>query len=133
VDADESPELAKFFQDVKTICLDKIEQEPDLYYSEDVEKLKNKEWVIRRFMAHHKGDKLESEDVNKTAETVIKMMSWKKKMALRSLKENDYPREFYEIGLYGQGIMKTGEFLIHCTGKSRTNVDSFFYKLIIYS
>lgn len=115
--AEDSAELANFFTNVKSICLDKIEQEPELYYTEDVEKLKRQEWMIRRFMNHHKGDKLESEDSQKTAETIIRMMQWKKKMNLRSLKPNDYPREFFEIGLYGQAIMSSGEFLVQCTGK----------------
>ena len=115
--AEDSPELAKFFQDVKMICLNKIEQEPDLYYPEDIEKLKRQEWMIRRFMNHHKGDKLDSEDPNKTAETVIRMMQWKKKMNLRGMKASDYPREFFEIGLYGQAVTRTGEFLVQCTGK----------------
>ena len=118
---EDSPELAKFFADTKSICLAKIEQEPELYYPEDVEKLKRQEWMIRRFMTHHKGDKLPSEDTLKTAETIIRMMQWKKKMNLRALKMNDYPREFFEIGLYGQAIMNSGEFLIQCTGKTWVN------------
>lgn len=111
----ESPELANFFATVRSICLDRINADWSLYYPQDIEKVKTNEWLIRRFMVHHKGDKLDAEDPKKTAETIIKALLWKKKNKVRDGKPSDYPREFYQIGLYGQAITPKGEFLIHCT------------------
>lgn len=79
----ESPELNKFFSDVRTVCLGKVSKDPELYYPQDVDKLQRQEWMIRRFMTHHKGDQLHTEDVTRTSETIIKMMQWKRKMNLR--------------------------------------------------
>jgi len=112
--AEDSPELAQFFTDVRTYCMEKIKKDPELFYPQDVEKLQRQEWMIRRFMTHHKGDKLDLEDPKKTADVVIKMMMWKKKMKLREMEPTAYPMEFFQIGIYGQAIMKSGEFLIHC-------------------
>lgn len=39
------------------------------------------------------------------------------------LKPNDYPREFFELGLYGQAVNRKGEFVVHCTGKQRETSD----------
>lgn len=83
VRSQDSPELRKFFSDVRRLCLSKISKDPELYYPQDVEKLQRQEWVIRRFMTHHKGDQLHTEDPMKTSETIIKMMLWKRKMNLR--------------------------------------------------
>ena len=113
----DSEELAHFFQTVRTLALEKINHDTSLFYPQDIEKLKYQEWIIRRFMAHHKGDKLESEDARKTAETIVKALMWKKKNRVRDSKPTEYPREFFQIGLYGQAINRRGEFLVHCTGK----------------
>ena len=83
VSSEESEELRQFLQKVRDLCFEKIAKDPELYYPQDVEKLKTKEWVIRRYMVHMKGDKLKSEDPVKTSELIIKMMQWKRKMNLR--------------------------------------------------
>lgn len=113
----DSEELAHFFQTVRSLALEKINQDPSLVYPQDIEKLKYQEWIIRRFMTHHKGDKLETEDPRKTADTIVRALMWKKKNRVRDSKPTEYPREFFQIGLYGQAINRKGEFLIHCTGK----------------
>lgn len=112
----DSEELSHFFHSVRTLVLEKVKEDVSLVYPEDVEKVKHQEWIVRRFMAHHKGDKLESEDANKTAETIYRALLWKKKNRVRDAKLTDYPDEFFKIGLYGQAINRQGEFLIHCTG-----------------
>ena len=79
---EDSEELRQFFADVRSICLAKISKDPELYYPLDVHKLQHQEWMIRRFMTHHKGDRMHLEDAQKTSDTIIKMMQWKRKMNL---------------------------------------------------
>ena len=83
VKAEESAELRQFLRDVRTLCLKRIAKDPELYYPQDVDKLQRQEWMIRRFMTHHKGDRMHTEDAVKTSDTIIKMMQWKRKMNLR--------------------------------------------------
>lgn len=82
VRSEDSEELRQFFADVRSLCLAKISKDPELYYPQDVDKLQHQEWMIRRFMTHHKGDRMHMEDSLKTSETIIKMMQWKRKMNL---------------------------------------------------
>lgn len=120
VKAEDSPDLQAFFKEVRELCLDQIEimgiEKPNLFYKEDVEKVKKQEWLIRRFMAHHKGDKLGEENPKKTADTIVKCLLWKKKMRLREMKPDEYPKEFYQCGIYGRALTRDGETLIHITG-----------------
>ena len=85
VRSEESEELRQFFADVRSLCLAKVCKDPELYYPQDVDKLQHQEWTIRRFMTHHKGDRMHTEDALKTSETIIKMMQWKRKMNLRGM------------------------------------------------
>lgn len=84
---------------VRTRFLDEAESNPDLYDPIDVERCRTDEWTIKRFIAYRKHN-LES-----ASETIINSMRWRKENEASSLKQTDFPAEFFWVGechVYGR-------------------------------
>lgn len=113
VETEDSPELKEFFQEVRNICNERISANPSLFYTEHVVQLHRSEWMIRRYMNRLEGDQIQSEDASKTAEAIIQMMLWKKEMRVKEISIESFPREFFMMGIFGQGSTPTGEPVIH--------------------
>lgn len=77
--------------------------EKDLIYEEDFLSVLGDDWQIQRFVIS--SYKNEEEALNKLVATV----KWRKANMLRELKENYFPREFYELrGIFRCGLDKQG-------------------------
>ncbi|XP_015784683.1 motile sperm domain-containing protein 2-like [Tetranychus urticae] len=65
----------------------------DSFYSEDIEKITNEDWYIKRFViAAYKN---ETEALDKLVDT----MKWRKSIKLRETADNYFPADYYDVGV----------------------------------
>ena len=62
------------------------------FYDEDIKKIVHEDWYIKRFIISAYKKQQDAVD-NMTA-----AMKWRKEQGIRELKDNDFPREFFETG-----------------------------------
>lgn len=80
---------------------------PDSFYDDDIEKIRTNDWSIERFF-------VESKDVERTTDAIIKSLLWRKSIRIREIKPNDFPQEFFKTGLFEFGTCKsTGQRMLY--------------------
>jgi len=100
----------------------------ELYYSEDIEKIKNNDWSVHRFLLSSKGD------VDDGLNRIINAMKWRKKFGVRDLKETDFPENYYKMLLFSKA--RDGSQLLLTKSKYHLPIDEWkelFKKFIIFT
>lgn len=67
---------------------------PDSYHSIDVDRVRNNDWQIKRFVLFHEHDS-NNEDV--AFEAVCKALRWKKSYGVHERTDTDFPKEFWQM------------------------------------
>ena len=99
----------KMTEELRQYFLEKVDTNPDLYYEEDVERVKLNDWSVRRFLYNYKTNP----DLNKGLEALDKAMKWRKSYGVLHLNEEDFPQEFYcSAGAIVYGIDLNGSPLL---------------------
>lgn len=96
---------------VRLKFLDDVKENPSLYNDIDIERCKTDEWTVKRFIAYKK------HNLNEASAALIKSMRWRKEWNASSLKETDFPTEFYF----------TGE--THVFGRDKNNISLVFLRV----
>ena len=84
---------------VRQKLLQDVNDNPDLYDSLDIERCKTDEWTVKRFICYKK------HNIEEASSALIKSMRWRKEWSASSLKNTDFPQEFYWTGeshIYGR-------------------------------
>jgi len=71
---------------------------PELYHQIDVDRVRNDDWQIERFI-------IDQESEDKAYESLIKALQWKKSFGIHERNDQYFPKEFYEsheIEMYGR-------------------------------
>ncbi|XP_053204660.1 motile sperm domain-containing protein 2-like [Panonychus citri] len=89
---------------VRQMVLDYYEtDDKDSYDSTDLTELMVDNWWIKRFLIHKGGDEVEAFNM------IINCLKWRKKIEIRSIKDNHFPEEIYRIGaLFSYGRDQNG-------------------------
>lgn len=67
------------------------EKEKDFYYEEDVKKIINDDWFVKRFLLAR------NRNVNDAIHMIIDAMKWRKSEAIRDLKASYFPDDMFKI------------------------------------
>ncbi|CAG2178165.1 unnamed protein product, partial [Oppiella nova] len=113
-------------------AVERCEKSPDLYYSEDVERLKRDDWSVRRYLHQHKS----KPDVQKGLEALDKALKWRKAYGVRELKDTDFAREGYtSVGAIIYGVDHNGTPIMIMRGKVSKKIKSWMklaHQFLVY-
>ena len=101
-------------EEVRQKFLERVKNNPDLYYNEDVERVKSDDWTVRRYLYRFKSEP----DVKKGLESLDKAMKWRKAFGVLDLKDSDFAREGFQsagVLIYGKDLC--GSQLVIMRGK----------------
>ena len=90
-------------EEVRQKFLERVDKNPDLYYNEDVERVKTDDWTVRRYLYRFNKEP----DVNTGLEALDKAMKWRKSFGVLDFKDSDLVKE----GLMAGGILLYGKDL----------------------
>ena len=101
-------------EEVRQKFVERVAKNPELYYNEDVERVKTDDWTVRRFLYRFNKDP----DVNKGLEALDKAMKWRKPFGVLDFKESDLAKEgFMAAGVIMYGKDLNGSPLLIVRGK----------------
>ncbi|KAF7491509.1 Motile sperm domain-containing protein 2 [Sarcoptes scabiei] len=68
-----------------------LAQNPTLYHSIDIERVRNEDWQVKRFLDEFEGDE------DKAFELLCKALRWKKEIGIHEHDDQYFPKEFWEF------------------------------------
>lgn len=77
---------------VRAICKPEFEKTPQDFDEGDVERFLNSDWTVTRFLLRKK------DNVEDAAQMIISCARWRHKLGMPRWKDEDFPKEFYNIG-----------------------------------
>ena len=77
---------------IRESFLNHLNESPDDFYSDDVERIKRCDWIIKRFLVYNK------KDVDATTKQLIEAMKWRKEQKVNEIKASDFPIEYFRCG-----------------------------------
>lgn len=77
---------------VREIISAAVEKNPDQFDSHDVERYMKSDWTVTRFLLRKK------DNIEDAAHMMISCGKWRHKLGIPRWKDQDFPREFYNIG-----------------------------------
>ena len=89
---DKTEELQQIVIKVRESFLEEYEKNKELYYEGDIEKIKEDDWYVTRFILRNK------KKVEPSVEMLKNSMQWRKEFGIPFMKETDFPQEFFRIG-----------------------------------
>jgi hypothetical protein len=89
---DTTEELQELVIKVRDLFIEDYDQNKELYFEGDVEKIREDDWYVTRFLLRNKRKVDQSVDMLKNS------MRWRKELEIPFLKETDFPQEFYRMG-----------------------------------
>ncbi|XP_054153437.1 motile sperm domain-containing protein 2-like [Oppia nitens] len=78
-------------EELRQKIVERVDKTPDLYYSEDIKRLRSNDWFVRRFLYEPKS----KTDVNKALDALDKSLKWRKSFGVRDINNTDFAREAY--------------------------------------
>ena len=76
-------------EEVRQKFLERVDKNPDLYYNEDVERVKTNDWTVRRYLYRYNKEP----DVNTGLGALDKAMKWRKSFGVLDFNDTDISRE----------------------------------------
>ncbi|XP_054157655.1 motile sperm domain-containing protein 2-like [Oppia nitens] len=89
---DSSEELQESVCKIRELFVEDYEQNKELYFDGDVERIKEDDWYVQRFLLRNK------RQIEPSLEMLKNCMRWRHELQIPVLKETDFPQEFYKIG-----------------------------------
>lgn len=77
---------------VRTIVKAEFEKNPDQFDESDIERFMSSDWTVTRFLLRKK------DNVEDAAQMIINCAKWRNKLGMPRWKDEDFPKEFYNIG-----------------------------------
>ncbi|RWS03407.1 Motile sperm domain-containing protein 2-like protein [Dinothrombium tinctorium] len=104
--------------EVREKFLKEYEENPHLYDSEDIEKIKQNDFYVRRYINY------QNQGPEKGLKHMIKSYRWRKKFDVNNFDQFSVPREIYQMGavvIYPPD--KEGDLMMYIRGKMHRKVD----------
>lgn len=101
----------------------------------DIEKIKNNDWFVQRFITEHYDDiYAEDEDViEKSVKSIIECISWRFTSGVNHLTSLNFPSEFYSAGIITLGKDSMGDPVIYIRGKFfKSNIQQWSQLLKVF-
>lgn len=83
------PTERDFVHDVRNQFLEYYKQEPEAFYEEDVQLVKDFKFLLQRCIIYKK------KNVKESLSMLISMLKWRKEHRLRTIKDYEFPAEIY--------------------------------------
>ena len=78
--------------EIRESFLNQLNQSPDDFHPDDVDRIKHCDWIIGRFLEYNNGN------VKETTKQLIEAMKWRKVQMVNEMKASDFPMEYYQCG-----------------------------------
>lgn len=102
-----SNKSAQSVQQIRERFFEDYQNNKDLYDENDVNRIRENEWYVKRFLLARR------RNVGEAFEMMRNTMRWRKEMGLPTMKDSDFPIEFYKIGgLFAYERDKDGNVVI---------------------
>jgi hypothetical protein len=97
---------------VREILNAEVEKNPNDFDPDDIERFRNSDWTVTRFLLRKKGD------INEAAKMMIACGKWRHKLGMPRWKDEDFPKEFYNLGgVFPYAPDLLGNTVIYCRAK----------------
>ncbi|XP_053201677.1 motile sperm domain-containing protein 2-like [Panonychus citri] len=105
---------------VRKLFLEDASENGHLYDEQDIDQVRNDDWSVERYLLHCKGN----------PETALGMlresMRWRKSFGVNSLKETDFPKEYYLSGSFFTYLPdRKGNSMIYIRGKLHRKISEW--------
>lgn len=87
-----NPEIKALVQQIREQFLDEYDVNPEFYIEQDIQKIKQHDYFIRRFLYPHDLDPVPAYEQFRT------WMAWRKEVGFEEASDQRFPLEFYQIG-----------------------------------
>ena len=90
-------------EEVRKKFLERVNNNPELYYPEDVERVKTDDWNVRRFLHTFKSEP----NADKAVEALDRAMKWRKSYGVLDIKDSEFAIEAYQcagVFIYGRDL-----------------------------
>lgn len=88
-----------------------IEDDPHLFHPKDVEKLRNADTFIQRFINEHQNWK--KNNWEEIVDLVIESLKWRKDFGINDLNRKMFPREFYDLKVFVYGQIGPKDLMVY--------------------
>lgn len=93
---------------LRELILEHSDQNPGLYSQHDLNKCKNDDWFLSRYLLR------QQLDINNSLLMLKKSMRYRNESLLTSIKKEDFPREFYRVGgIFGYEKDRKGNYMLY--------------------
>lgn len=116
---------------VRSIVQEELEKNPQDFDKQDVERFMNSDWTVTRFLLRKK------DNINDAAQMMIGCAKWRHKLGMPRWKDEDFPREFYNLGgvfPYAQDLLGNTVIYIRAKlyDKKLSCIQDIFQRYIIH-
>ena len=127
---DKTVELHEIVCKVRQNFLQDYDQNQELYFVGDVEKIREDDWYVTRFVLRNK------KKVDASVDMLKNSMRWRKELGIPMLRDTDFPQEFYKIGgIFSYEKDRQGNAMIYMRVKLHKKIaelDQALKQYIIY-
>jgi len=117
-------------EDVRNRFIAEVQVNRDLFDAKDVDSVKSDEWTVKRYLLQKKGN------LDDATKSMIDSMKWRKTMGVMTLKDEDFPQEYYQCGgIFSYGKAKDGSTMIILRVKINKKITEWvdlFKKFIVH-
>lgn len=115
---------------VRSAFLSKYDENVHNFHIKDVERIKNDDLFIRRFID---GATFNDKDakIDDVINLIIDVLSWRLEYKINEMCPKDFPIEFMKCGIIRQSYLDNGDLLISIVGRRYKKVDGVMVKAIL--
>lgn len=112
---------------VRDLFIEQYKKEPELYYEEDVQLVKDLKFILQRCLISKR------KNVNESLNMLVNMLKWRKELKIRELSDQDFPIEYFTAGIafvyepdkYGNKTLYFRTTLLKCVPELRESFKKF--------
>lgn len=126
------PKTRDFVLEVRDLFLEEYKKQPELYYEEDVQLVKDCKFLLQRCLISKR------KDVNDSFNMLVNMLKWRKEQKIRELADHDFPDEYFTAGIaflyepdkYGNRTLYIRTQLLKCVPELKESFKRFIAYLM---
>lgn len=77
---------------IRSMFLDEVNRNPGMYDQVDVDRVRDEDFSVKRYLDHQDGD------VEKGFNQLVDAMRWRKSFGVNSISQSDFPQEYFQTG-----------------------------------
>lgn len=109
---------------VRALVLMEISEDRSRFHEKDIEKVKNSDWFIQRFIddAETSGKKVLEKNV---VEAVINCLIWRNNFGINDFTAAMFPKEFFSSNIFSMAIGSDNKVVLYVRGKRYQKIDGW--------